>query len=569
MDTGYWSQFTGLSDSETERLLREKKALYKAAEERQRALMRQDSPPFQLAMKSPDRSSLRAHELTERECLERALGGDADACIVMAWRRACSGGPMFLSWNRKRDVSYWLDKAEKLGKPGAKFLRHFIDMSQQEGRKLVRKDTPDSFGYSIKESPDCSVLPGYDEFMQGLRAGDSLIYRCMRGVRFCYFLPRDEENILRRALQQNARTGDVKAMEDLCALEFGEIGYNTIKRGLPDEMRCLFWSQKIKLLPDGMQEDCRRWLIKLGLLDVMGTVSIRNVRLAAEYAFQGARLGSRACMFYWMESGFLNDNYLSRADWEDAYRYARILLEESYIPFVSKSRDFFLSRWEDGGFLTCFYKQQDLILAKVQANNTMKDRGGRGNEFSSDSAKISSGEYGKQWDDLTDWFGADRVLMMVEQRINFDTMPPELLTAFLLKLRERMASGDPHSALLLGLLHEKKQLPCFDLEQAWKCYQFALDHMDPTELMIVTFKDGDDYMAAMRPEMVRMRMLDMLVNYPEFPGRDPALAPKLIQDLEPLNKEGTWGFLNDLFGRVYENGIGVPVDQEKAAKYKM
>lgn len=64
-----------------------------------------------------------------------------------------------------------------------------------------------------------------------------------------------------------------------------------------------------------------------------------------------------------------------------------------------------------------------------------------------------------------------------------------------------------------------------------------------------------------------MGLLRLLCLHQEFPGRDPKLVPSLLRDLEQLKEASCPSDVDFLFGRVYENGIGVLVDKEKALEY--
>ena len=62
-------------------------------------------------------------------------------------------------------------------------------------------------------------------------------------------------------------------------------------------------------------------------------------------------------------------------------------------------------------------------------------------------------------------------------------------------------------------------------------------------------------------------MLSLLLEHPEFPGRDLSRVPDLLHELEDFTKDDSSGSLCYLMGRVYEDGIGVPVDLSQALKY--
>ena len=84
--------------------------------------------------REPDLSSLPADRISSLECLERARGGDADACLAMV-TNVSSSKLIFadiLTWRQTRDREYWLSRAESLGRPGACFLKQFGKLLQKE-----------------------------------------------------------------------------------------------------------------------------------------------------------------------------------------------------------------------------------------------------------------------------------------------------------------------------------------------------------------------------------------------------------------------------------------------------
>ncbi|WPX41591.1 hypothetical protein QET93_005680 [Akkermansia sp. N21116] len=119
------ASWTGIRD--------QKKAKDEGLKKEQVALRDREKPVFRYTPgQELDLASLRAFELSRRECWQRAQGGDADACMVMAWRSITNNSENLLSWRSMRDLDAWLSRAEALKRPGALFLKNFCRMIQVE-----------------------------------------------------------------------------------------------------------------------------------------------------------------------------------------------------------------------------------------------------------------------------------------------------------------------------------------------------------------------------------------------------------------------------------------------------
>lgn len=565
----YLHQFTSMDEAEMKALLQEREKRDDALKKRQHVLRDREKLSYQLGLALPQTESLRIEEVSVRECLERARKGDAEACLIMAWKMGWGlywGSDLLMSWNRTKDADYWLGRAEALGYPGAKFLKNFSSMAQTDARKAISHRSMSGYSWSTISCPDYTSLPGYEDFLKSVRSGNVLVYRMMRDMKSCYSFPGREKDILWGILRERAQSGDVRAMEDLSAVAFCEDQMGEYNRDIREEMETSLWNRMIELLPKKIREDCRRACFRTGLLDVENTAAMRNFREAVEYARQGARQGNMACMAYWLEFGLLGLDYFSQEDWEDVFRYRRLLFEHGYSPYICQMGCLFGgSQRFDAEIASCYYRQDDLQSKIGQFQKFLCERG-IGCDLTSLLAESSVDCIESQWDDAVSVYGADRVLSMLMMKM--EKMTPEMVGVCLTQVKKQVERGDPYAAFVQGYLLEQGRLQHVDLGEAWKSYEKAWERVDPKDLTSVYLNFSESFFQSIKlPEAIKMSMLSMLVHHAEFPGRDLSKVPVLLGELEEFAEDDRSGQISYIIGRVYEDGIGAPVNREKALKY--
>lgn len=550
--------------------------------EKQAVLRDDEKIPFELDENMrPDSSSLPAGQVALKECLERAQGGDAEACLVMALQMGWPGdvfenlvGCDPLSWRRVRDVNFWLSRADSLGHPGARFLKYFFAVMC----KTDRGDTIQGNEIPMVHCADYTSFPGYEGFLKCLEEGDLLTYRVMRKIDGHYMPPGDndrERSVLENALRRRIEEGDVRAMENQAALFFDNFHFDSIV----NEMKRSFWHQGAMALPKSMQDVSRRFLIRMGMLDAEDTETVRGFRQAAEYARQAARRGSFAGMNYWLQFGVSSLDYFTREDWEEVFRYHRILLGQKYVPYFRGpifpcSRKLvypFYSQWDGGKILCCCYTKDTLWEVVRRLGIRQEEQDCLFEFIGSESEKNSSEEIRVRLNEQIALRGSDEVMDQIILRGMDRDASSEESAVYVAKIRELAAEGDPYVKMVLGFLYEQGCWLPRDLEKAWKCYGEVLEQVDSMAPVSVYYRDLNGAACFFRcsiQEAVRLYMLSMLVRNPDFPGRDAekgwTLAGELDKHLIPGSENEAIIYL---IARVYEDGIGTPLDKAKALEY--
>ncbi len=522
-----------------------------------------------------DWASLAAEQVPIRECLRRANGGDVEACLVMAWRLGWGdrGSSKDLSWRGARDVDYWLDKAEKLNHPGAHFLKEFLRMTLPESRKTITKISGSTV-YSMRRAcPNYEVLPGYEGFQNCLRNGDLVAYYLMGEMAWNLTLPDKERMLLMESLRRQVKSGDVLAMEKLSDLVFFDsrknfhYSYNTIR-----EMKDSFWGRAVGFLPSKAQGSLWNGLVRIGLLDVEDTGTMKELREGLDCARKAARSGSLAGMNCCLWNGFICSDYYTREDWDEVFHYYHTLLERGYTPFQPLRDDFFRRDRSDLDLVTGFYDY------KLLANAMTKIRGEKEYDgadlFKSINQRTDIGDADTVRRQLDEWIaesGADAILNKLLVDSSFWNVSPELVRIYADKVQELADEGDPLGKLVLGYCYEHGLGVPRDLGKAWRYY---LESRDAAGFFVVrlsygyrdTYNEGELCSTNML-EAPGLFLLSLGIHNKDFPGRDEKLMYELAQERGILGSFSPPGNVCYLLGRVYEDGIGTPVDKEKALSF--
>ncbi len=167
--------------------------------------------------------------------------------------------------------------------------------------------------------------------------------------------------------------------------------------------------------------------------------------------------------------------------------------------------------------------------------------------------------------------GSDAVLQQMLHLYDSWKDSPDVVDAYVDKVKEWAAEGDPLGKMVLGFCYEQGTgVPC-DLEKAWSCYLEAREIAVNYGGEFVSFNDsaneGESNITCM-PNAPAVFMLFLGIHHKEFPGRDEHVLYELAQELDPFVDNSPYtGHLLYLLGKVYEEGIGTPLDREKALKY--
>lgn len=564
------SRLTGKNRDNAESFAKQKAIRNKELAAEQMQLRDAEKLDFQLDRNVPlDFSSLPASQVSVRECLKRARGGDADACLMMAFHLGWNGltNQELLSWGRARDVSFWLGRAEDFKRPGTRFLRNFMTMILPENRKREVIGKGKSTEYPC---PDYTGLPGYAEWQQCLRNGDLLAYYLFKLLAADHVLPKREKSLLMEALRKKAKSGDVSAMEKMCSLVFDQYFDMDWSQYIDDEMIKTRLGKMIGMLPDFMRESTFLSFVRMGIVSAEDTETMREFRETAVYAHEAARRGSLAGMYYWFQYGQASLNTYTRDDWEEVFLYHRMMLERGYIPFIWN--------WDRGykyplerELLESYYPPKTLL----DVHNWALTRSGLKDELPWRTDVLlpktkHKDEVLRLLDEQIALMGADAVLYEMLKNPNCWNVTHEVAEAYVVKVKELAGEGGPLAKLVLGYLYENGLGVSRDLVLAWNCYSEARDAVGIFGLELVLYWDptSDDkyqlYYMQLAPSVL---LLSLGVRFADFPGRDEAKLYTLARDLDQYSKSDHAGKLNYLLGRVYEDGIGTPVDKGRAREY--
>ncbi len=513
--------------------------------------------------KAPVIDSLPANCITEQECLNRARGGDADAWLVM-------GSYMVLdrerksvyvpTWRQVHDADYCFSQAEALGRPGARFMRRSLELIQQNCKQKY-------YTFPLSETHSYEQLDGYSEFLQCMRDGDFLLYSIWRESAVVRGNQPPEMDVLREALRERVRASDVRAMEGMAAVQCSSP--LTAWSLVLNELKESFWGRLVDSLPSVMQESGMTFLQWIGVLSPDGTEYVRNLQEATACARKAAEQGSRVGMDYWLRFGLLTQQYLSKEDWENVFRYHRILMEEGYAPYMEAWLN---GTSPDQELLQCFYPEKIWECYHKQLVTSLDARGGLLCDADGLPAGTDLQGVRKSLDDLIARDGADHILDVFLIRLVREPFAADVLEVYATRIQELAEEGDPHAQLVMGGLYELGQGVPRDLGAAWRCYEAGLKELDPTLPCQVRFRDvtsDDSLLLGHHVDALQVSMLAMLVNYSKFPGRDDEKAFAAARQLEQHadSEDGLSGIINYYLGRMYEEGIGTSPDKEAAIRF--
>ncbi len=509
-------------------------------------------------------------QISEKDCLARARAGDGAACLMMAMHVGLKHACFHLSWREAKDVNFWLSQAEKNGRHEALFLKNFLQLSQKDATEHIKIKGAGGTIVPSLSCPDYSKLSGYGNFLKCMETGDSLPYTIWENMEFCYRLPNKELNILRDAMRKKIMKGDLHAMEEWVVFYNGTILRSSpIIYGISSDMREGAWGKIIAQLPQAFRDKSRLLLKRSGLMNAEDTDAMREFREVAEYAHMAARQGSLVGMDHWLRYGLYALDHFSKEDWEDVFHYHRVLIEQGYAPYLDNCWINPMMTRADHEILDCCFggKQvNEYVFSKVRA---LADRFRKSGTGSTDGK--APDEVARDLDDTMAMIGGDDVLMDILDSLFIETkLKPEIAAIYIGKVKTMAAEGDPLALSGLGYLYETGTCVEPNIAEAWKCYTETVKRIYPSNTMEIRCRNPlnmDKTLHCRLQDAARIGLLRLLCLYPDFTGRDTKLVPSLLLNLEQLKGASYQSDLDFMFGRVYEDGIGVPVNKEKALEY--
>lgn len=567
VDITFLSRFLGKDAGWTQKTMEMKKQQDSGLEKQQLELANQESRSCPTILTEDVlQEDIPAYHVSRKECLRRARAGDVDACLAMVCIVLQQGN--ILTWRAAQDVDYWLGKAEDLKHPGAHFLRYFARKMQPESRSTMKlvgniavlRDSP---------CPDYTGFPGYEDFMTCLRSGDLMAYRLLVALAGNLTLPDRERLVLLDALRTKAQAGDTKAMEKIAELVFSFPRDNEDRlKKMFGELENSFWSKAMVKLPQERKLQLWNALIWLGVWDAEQTATMKEFREGAEYARKAAQSGSMIAMNWWLLWGMSSLRYFTREDWEDALRYHRILMEHGYIPFVRRKL------WESfpkpigDELVACFYPPAALRKSYDDALEKLKLKE-EASWFCFDklTSEIDVEQARRELDERISTMGADFVLLKLIKDERCWNVAPEIARMYASRVKELADEGDPLALLVLGYLNEYGRGMPRDLNKAWNCYSAAKDAVGSYGCISVSYPDptdGGKYSSSYLQFTPTIFMLSLGIRHADELKKDGKELYDLVQSLDKPTLGSRLSDLSYLLGRIYEDGIGTPVDKEKA-----
>lgn len=542
------------------------------------------------AVKAP--ASIRVHHLpldglTRRETAERALAGDGDACLKMVQYlcpRRGGEGVAGLTWREKYESCKWLDLAISLRRPGAGFIKNFL----KEVWNVQTSSISSERKVKQVDGPEMSTVEGYAEFVENLKMGDFLLYQTAVQICYCDVLSEEYRLISNVAL---ARVGgnEAGALEEMAKLYF------TISPkyyGLYYAIEAAAWEKKengerlLKWMPDSWRSRVMSGLVACGVMNVERTPVMNEYRQACHYSREAARKGSLTGMYLWLIYGIPNMKRYSAEDWNDILNYSRILLESGYAPYVERMQRTRIQMMEykewNEQILRLFYSGKS--YGEFWERDYMTSRGGKDKRYYSYFVgeeiikRNDLGETRKIVNELVVTGETDELLriLLVDKEDDrlFLRCCPEV-QAFLLERMEKWAEeGDPHAMYVLaGIYGEGLSVPA-DPGRAYALLKRALPEAGKYLRMTILMKNEKDRPVWKRIYLdtaIRLRMADMVLSYPDFPGRNAteAYEEALRASQAPVNIP-EYDYPTEVYrilGQFHEQGVGMQADRKKALEY--
>lgn len=528
----------------------------------------------------PDLTKLPLEGLARSELVARAESGDGDACLMLAWQQLSSFQTRFgiagLSWSAQHEVERWLGKAVELKRPGAEFLLQYAgEMKEHLVKNRGVRKRGQGKELNPGNNPSYISIPGYRDFLQALEQGDSLPFLVAEAI-----LPEletlSEKKILYDVLLEQAKKGDAAAQRRMAQVYFHRRFWH-IGDGLRDrwdQMRQneALWKNRLDWLSATQSETVVKSMERYGWLGVNDTQIWKDNDEACRFARQAGRQGDLTGMYLWLRYGVSSLGSISRADWEEMFSFARVLMEAGYAPYLeefdrlvfytdSRGRFCFQDNSLHHSILGSFYSGEYFKEVREGIFKGSTLRQGRLWQWgwSESLENVKELERMGYWDEM--WNNCQFMLTRTDKDAG---------KYYLSLMESKAAEGDLLAMYYLADVYEKGVFVPADIGRASRLLRQIL--LTEEEYPFVQLFYADKYKQASidLTDAVRLRLLDMTLKYSSFPGRDEKKAFEWACWVEAGKKfSGNYqdGLYCYLLGQVYERGIGTVPDKEKALEY--
>lgn len=267
----------------------------------------------------------------------------------------------------------------------------------------------------------------------------------------------------------------------------------------------------------------------------------------------------------------------SVAEWNDIPKYGQTLYEAGYAPYWERTgihnrmNPFVL----DDVILRSYYSKKSYV--KLWENNGRVSR----RMMPGFSVKDSLEEIREKVRIVHLTGGTDDFLKEELTGIDFTSgglcssgglffSSPKEVREYLVEQVEKWAKeGDLHAVYALAGIYERGIGVSVDLGRAYALYKKALEEVDRYPLFRVHIRhsseDGHNFEGIHLSHVIRLKMASLVINYPDFPGRNEQEAYDLI--LELLGNYSVKEYCCFLLGQFHEKGIGRPVDKVTALDF--
>lgn len=518
---------------------------------------------------NPDLSKLPLNGLSTGELVEKAKNGDGDACLLLV-SSICGGnflGTYDLSWGKIHDAQKWLDKAIEWKRPGAEFLKNYFELVKKSQKINQNKEG------RIKRAPGTLEVAGYPEFAKQLRKGDYLLYKVMSRM-VAEFDPPPEKQIIYEALLPKALQGDPVAQSDIGALFFdntGTFSLSEVATQISTNTSAL--QGKLNWMPDPLAKKTINLSKKLGIMSARDTSIVNLYEEACYFLRQSALKGNLRGMDLWLRYGITGCTYLSRKDWNDIFAYSQKLLEAGY---ASQTWLHIEGRYDSlqTEILYSFYTQKSIksLFSLSEKHLTRRNSSPfvyynqwnypwKENDLEKNKKAIELLQEVEGWDHVA------RCAFLILERSDAKTQ--EYLISVLEKFTKE---GDVNALLKLAEIYEKGLSVPVDPGKAYAYYKEAAQYVNDYPMWQPMYEDefvgeGKYAHSIVFPNYIKLKMITMVIKYPDFPGRDEKRAFEDALSLEKFTTDSPNTTYCYVLGQIYEKGIGTAKDKKKALSF--
>ncbi len=572
-DTSGLKLFSGLKIrryEQAQHVVKQSIKIDKALQQQQFQLRNQLAPSCSFVVnKQGNEQELPQEGLSSVQLKEQIKQGDTTAPLTYLLRISAQNeyrNPALNSWMGFQNARQHLMQAAQYGSRTAPFLLRYLETMRDTAAAYDRKayyatSTP----FQTPKVPifhGLESMPGYQEFHQELLQGnyeDFAVLECI--------IPEQDKDVLKRDIYNHllslSKKGDLQAQRHLVRMileMFEQVPFR--KDNAIREVHTAA-ANAIGRIPGfrNISYSLATGLVRLGIYTPEDSTEWAYYSEASQYAYRTARQGDLTCMYLWLRFGIETKDYFSQEEWENIFAFTHRLLETGYTPFIDYVstheawpslyqliiRSYYPPASWERIVQQCMSEQQKSVIERPEDQFTYNlgysDLGYAVSEFEKTfrSADPSTLHELEEWCDTCYRDGHLPALYafarIYSQGIGVPKNPGK---AYLLLKR----------ALSEAIYYPNWTVYCDDNKDL--LFRFGLVVNGATQ-----FENS-----------VKLQLISLVLDHPEFPGRDEQeafqLANSMYHKFSGSPDDGPYLYV---LGRIYEQGTGTPVDLRKALNY--